>query len=264
MKAEALKHSLHDLVFNGVLAGMPFGKLNTQTETKIQEDNLPKSYFQQTMLLAANDAVTQISQKFPIPEDELTRLVDLLNGFGYPEGNREEILRNRLFGMPFASLSNILWEVHNDRLPYYDGTGRMQFNLRQGEHPIFSAGNVTFAEELTVNTGSRTYGGLSVPIGEGIYYHFGASQARKVSGLLPIDVGDLLVTSQALYFGGQQKTMQISLPHVLRYEPYDDAVGVCEAAGPPKVFVPDFSGMDTGWFLFNLLSTLTSKLSGSR
>lgn len=263
MKAESLKHSLHDLVLNGVLAGMPFSELNTQTEIRIQEENLPKSRFQQTMLLAANDAAIQISQKSPISEDELIRLVDLLNGFGYPAGNREEILRNRLFGMGFTSLSNILWEVHNDRPPYYDGAGKMQFNLRPGEQPIFSAGNVTFAEERTVNTGSRTFGGLSVPIGAGIYYHFGASQARKVSGLLQIDVGAMLVTSQALYFGGQQRTMRISLAHVLRYEPYADGVGVCEAAGPPKVFVPDYSGMDTGWFLFNLLSTLTSKLSGS-
>jgi hypothetical protein len=100
-------------------------------------------------------------------------------------------------------------------------------------------------------------------MGAGIYYHFGASQARKVSGLLQIDVGAMLVTSQALYFGGQQRTLRISLAHVLRYEPYADGVGVCEAAGPPKVFVPDYSGMDTGWFFPNLLSALTAKLSGS-
>jgi hypothetical protein len=263
MKAESLKHSLHDLVLNGVLAGMPFGELNTQTETRIQEENLPRCYFQEAMLLATNDAAIQISQKSPIPEDEVIRLVDLLNGFGYPNGNKEEILRNSLFGMAFTSLSNILWEVQNDRPPYYDGAGQMQFNLRLGEQPIFSAGNVTFAEERTVNTGSRTFGGLSVPMGAGIYYHFGASQARKVSGLLQIDVGAMLVTSQALYFGGQQRTLRISLAHVLRYEPYADGVGVCEAAGPPKVFVPDYSGMDTGWFFPNLLSALTAKLSGS-
>src|SRR5665213_518345 len=123
-------------------------------------------------------------------------------------------------------------------------------------------GKVTFAEERTVNTGSRVFSGFSVPIGAGVYFHVGASQAGKVSGLLPIDVGAVLVTSQALYFGGQQRTLRISLSNVLRYEPYADGVGVCEAAGPPKVFVPDYSGMDTGWFLFNLLSTLTSKLPG--
>jgi len=263
LKAESLKQRLHDLVLNGALAGTQCCELKAQAKTEIQEDNLPESYFQQTMLLAANDAAMKISQQAPIPEDELTRLVDLLKGFGFPERNKEEILRNRLFGMAFAGMSNILWEVQNDRVPYYDGTGQMQFNLRYGEQPIFSSGKVTFAEERTVNTGSRTFGGLSVPIGAGVYYHFGASQARKVSGLLPIDVGAMLVTSQALYFGGEERTMRISLSHVLRYEPYVDGVGVCEAAGPPKVFVPDYSGMDSGWFLFNLLSTLTSKLSGS-
>jgi len=262
LKAQSLKRNLHDLVLSGILAGMPCSELKAQTETKLQEEKLPNSYFQQAMLLAANDGAMQISQKAPIPPEEFTRLHDLLIGFGFPEGNRDEILGNGLWGMAFAGMSNVLWEVQNDVVPYYDGMGKMQFNLRHGEQPIYSCGKVTFAEERTVNTGSRVFSGFSVPIGAGVYSHVGASQAGKVSGLLPIDVGAVLVTSQALYFGGQQRTLRISLSNVLRYEPYADGVGVCEAAGPPKVFVPDYSGMDTGWFLFNLLSTLTSKLPG--
>ena len=80
---------------------------------------------------------------------------------------------------------------------------------------------------------------------------------------MPIDMGEVLITTKSLYFGGQQRTIRISLAHVLRYQPYVDGVGVCEASGPPKVFVPDYSGMDTGWFFVNLLSILTSRLNGS-
>lgn len=50
---------------------------------------------------------------------------------------------------------------------------------------------------------------------------------------------------------------------VLRYQPYVDGIGVCESHGAPKVFVFDYQGMETGWFFFNLLSVLTSRLSGA-
>jgi hypothetical protein len=248
-------------VFESILKGKPFAEINTAVQEKIQETKLPGAYFKESALQSANDAVSQIALKSPISGDELTRLVDLLKGFGFPEGNRERMLQRKWFGMAYAFMSSTLWAVQNDQPPYYDGTGRMQFNLQHGEEPIVSAGKVTFAEERTINTGSRTYGGLSLPIGAGAYYHIGASQGHKMSGLLPFDEGEMLITSKTLYFGGQTRTLRISLAHVLRYEPYVDGVGVCEASGPPKVFVPDYSGMDTGWFFFNLLSVLTSKLS---
>jgi hypothetical protein len=259
--AESLKNDLRNLVFEFTLDEKPFAEINARVQEKVQENKLPGAYFKESVLQFANDAVSQIALKSPISSDELTRLVDILKGFGFPEQDREKIMQRRLYGMAFSGMSNTLWEVQNDRPPYYDGTGRTQFNLQHGEAPIISVGKVTFAEERTINTGSRTYGGLSLPIGAGAYYHIGASQGHKVSGLLPLDEGEMLVTSQALYFGGQTRTLRISLASVLRYQTYVDGVGVCEASGPPKVFVPDYSGMDTGWFFFNLLSILTSKLS---
>src|SRR5665213_518343 len=144
LKAQSLKRNLHDLVLSGILAGMPCSELKAQTETKLQEEKLPNSYFQQAMLLAANDGAMQISQKAPIPPEEFTRLHDLLIGFGFPEGNRDEILGNGLWGMAFAGMSNVLWEVQNDVVPYYDGMGKMQFNLRHGEQPIYSCGESYF------------------------------------------------------------------------------------------------------------------------
>jgi predicted permease len=180
----------------------------------------------------------------------------------------EKILQMTLAqaGLPRLDMSLILWQVLHGLIPVYDGAGRMQFNLQSGEQPIFSAGKVTFAEERTVSTHARTFGGISVPIGAGIYYHVGGSQAHQeqASGLMPIDVGEVLITTHALYFGGQKTTLRIPLNRVVRYQSYVDGVGVCEAHGAPKVFVPDYSGMDTGWFFFNLLTALSKALSFSK
>jgi hypothetical protein len=46
----------------------------------------------------------------------------------------------------------------------------------------------------------------------------------------------MLITTEALYFGGQTKTLRIPLRHVLRYQSYVDGVGVCESHGPPQSF----------------------------
>ncbi|HEV2689468.1 MAG TPA: hypothetical protein VGV35_12980, partial [Bryobacteraceae bacterium] len=171
-----------------------------------------------------------------------------------------DFAQRRWFGLPSLDMSLILWQVLHGLTPIYDGTGRMQFNLHSDEVPIFTAGKVTLAEEQTVSTHARTFGGLSIPVGGGMYYHVGGSQGHQVSGLLPIDIGEMLITTEALYFGGQKKTLRIALTKVLRFQPYVDGVGVCESHGPPKVLVPDYCGMDTGWFFFNLLSALSSKL----
>lgn len=136
----------------------------------------------------------------------------------------------------------------------------MQLNISHGEYPIFSIGATTYAEERTVSTQLRNYGGLSIPIGAGAYYHVGHSQGHTVAGLQPIDVGEGLITNSALYFGGQRRNFRISLANVIRYQPYIDGFGVCESYGSPKVFVPDYNGMDTGWFFFNLLTAITSSL----
>lgn len=66
--------------------------------------------------------------------------------------------------MPYTAMSHLLWLIHNNCVPELDDGSRTRFNLHHGEGPIFSAGAVTLAEEQTVNTGSRTYGGLSLPV----------------------------------------------------------------------------------------------------
>jgi hypothetical protein len=118
-----------------------------------------------------------------------------------------------------------------------------------------------YAEERTSSSHSRSFGGISLPVGGGIYYHIGGSQGHqeRTSGLQQVDIGGILITSLAFYFGGQQTNLRIPLDRVLRYQPYIDGVGICESHGAPKVFVFDYRGMDAGWFFYNLLSALSKR-----
>jgi hypothetical protein len=171
-----------------------------------------------------------------------------------------QMVQRRWFASAQLHMSYVLWQVMNNITPNFEEAGEsVAFNLRVGEQPIFQTGNcVTYAEERTVTNRTRSYQGLSVPVGGGIYYHVGGSQGHqeRTSGLIPLDGGRILIMTKALYFGGQEKTFRIALDHILRYQPYVDGVGVCEDNKAPKVFVFDYRGMDAGWFFYNLLCAL--------
>ena len=255
--AEETRTKLIVLVRDGVLNGEGYDNLHVKIEQILATCKFSFDRYRDTFLQTANDAATEIAKHSPIAESELKRLVSVLQRFGI-DAYTSEWAQRKWFGMAFVSMSHTLWQVLNNVTPYYDPSGRMQFNLAAGELPVFSVGKATFAEERIVHS-PRTFSGLSLPIGGGAYYHIGGSQEESVSGLLPIDMGEILITNRALYFGGQKKTMRLVLSRVVRFQAYVDGIGVCESHGAPKVFVPDYSGMDTGWFFFNLLTALASQ-----
>lgn len=193
-RAENVRKTLEELAFNGTLAGRCHADLESESMQIANSNGILFDKLQEALLQGANDAASKIALQSPVSEDEYRRVFNILQGWGIQAA---DYAQRRWFGLPRLDMSLILWQVLHGLTPLYDGAGRMQFNLQFGEQPIFSAGKVTFAEERTVSTHARTFGGLSFPIGAGIYYHVGGSQGHQeqVSGLLPIDVGEMLITT---------------------------------------------------------------------
>ncbi len=276
-KASSSRKVVEKLVFDGTSAGRSYDELSAEVQKVLTASRVSFKYVRDEVLQGANDAASQIALKSPISPSEFKRLVDILvgfriSGFGASELQlsdeyRAQMVQRKWFALAQLHMSSVLSQVLNNITPNFDDTvgEPVAFNLRAGEVPIFQTGDcVMYAEERTVSNHSRSYQGLSLPVGRGIYYHIGGSQGHqeRTSGLVPLDGGKILVTSKALYFGGQTKTFKIQLDHVLRYQPYVDGVGVCESHGAPKVFVFDYRGMDVGWFFYNLLVALTNKQLG--
>jgi hypothetical protein len=260
------------LVFDGTLAGRSYDEVSAEVQKVLKDNCVSFKYVRDALLQGANDATSQIALKSPVSKPEFDRLVRIIRGLDgsldayLSDEYTAQMVQRQWFAMGRLHMSYLLWQVLNNITPDFDETGEtVAFILRSGEIPIFQTGNcVTYAEERTVTSRSRSYQGLSLPVGGGIYYHIGGSQGHqeRTSGLLPLDGGKILVTTQSLYFGGQEKTLRIPLDRVLRYQPYVDGVGVCESQGAPKVFVFDYRGMDVGWFFYNLLSALSKPQTG--
>lgn len=259
-RPEGMGHTVKKLVVNGSLAGRSYEELSIEVQRVLKDSKVLFKYVREALLQGINDAASQMALQSPISDEEFSRLVAILQGFEISDYSAEYADR-RWFGFAQLGMSSILWQVIHHKAPFFEDA--VEFNLRPDEIPIFQTGNcVTYAEERTVSNHVRSFGGLSLPVGGGIYYHIGGSQGHqeRTSGLLPLDGSKMLITSHALYFGGQKTTLRIPLDRVLRYQPYVDGIGVCESHGAPKVFVFDYRGMDTGWFFYNLLSSLTSNL----
>ncbi len=266
MKASSTGQVLQKLVYEGTLAGRSYDDLFAKVQKTLTDNGVSFKYVSDALLQGANDAASQIALKSPVSEPEFDRLVRIIRGIDgsldahLSDEYTAQMVQRRWFATGQLHMSYVLWQVLNKITPNFEETGEtVAFNLRPGEIPIFQTGNcVTYAEERNVNR-SRSYQGLSIPVGGGIYYHIGGSQGHqeRTSGLLPLDGGKILIATKSLYFGGQEKTLRIVLDQVLRYQPYVDGVGVCESHGAPKVFVFDYRGMDAGWFFYNLLSALS-------
>lgn len=270
-KAKSIGQNVQKLVFDAALAGRNFDELWPEVHQVLTDNALSIDYVRDALFQGANDAASQIALRSPIPAPEFVRLIGISAGLDGTPGKpwsdyfRAQWVPRKWFALVQLEMSYLLWKVLNNVTPVWNHTSGeiVAFNLRHGELPIFQTGeSVMYTEERTLTNYNRSYQGLSIPVGHGVYYHVGGSHGHqeRTSGLLPLDGGRMLITTKSLYFGGKKTTLRIPLDQVLRYQPYVDGVGVCESYGAPKVFVFDYGGMDAGWFFYNLLIALSKKL----
>ena len=229
--------------------------------------NVKEQYVHEAILNGLNESASQVAKNGPVSDEDYNRIEAALKEYGV-----QTDISKRWFGLLDLSQSNMVHQVLNNILPVWDDPPL--FNLHRGEVLCYqTAVTVVYAEEKTVSTG-RGYGGLSVPIVGGIYAHLGESKPQKVSGLVPLDGGQVAITSENFYFAGQKSTLQIPLRNVIRYQPYLDGIGICESHGAPKVFIfnqncefPDGRSLtvkvqyEVGWFLYPFLTALTNRLN---
>jgi hypothetical protein len=262
-KIESTAKTVNAFVVETLLGGGMLSDLILGVQKILSDNNTNEQYVQDAILDGLDTGIGQFSKKVPISNDDYVRMKAICESFGYKTSVKR-------VGSLDSALSNILWQAQNDCLEHWPDP---LFNLHRGEILCYQCEtSAVLAEEKTVTTG-RGYGGISVPLGHGMYGHLGESKPQKVPGLMPIDAGALAITTENIYFAGGHTTAQIPLRRVVR-KCYVDGIGIYEAHGVPKVFTmfqdcqfPDgrsltgCSGYDIGWFLYPLLTTLTNRIN---
>lgn len=138
---------------------------------------------------------------------------------------------------------------------YYDTT----IILNKNESLIYVFEDIKFAQERIKTSYTGTSKGISVRVAKGVYLRGGGfkGQAVKTSEIQLIDTGDLTITSQNIYFKGQNKSIKIELKKVMNLEAYSNGIKVEKDGVSFKPYY--FLDVDT-WFAGNLITILAGKL----
>jgi hypothetical protein len=256
--AESNKKLLAEIITEAINGGRTFAEIEGAIESTKSDGKLSKHDSRFTLIRAASSASQKLAVETPVNDEYFERIYGIFKGIDY-DFQSQEVKENGWFGFVALLMSNTLYQVMNNKIPYYDDTGRMNFQLGRQEQRIFSTGRTIVAEYRDV-TSSRSYQSVSLPVGGGLYYRVGASSTpTHQTSLIQIDEGEMLLTTQAIYFGGQESTFRIPYNTVLRFEAFTDGIGVFQNHGRGKVFIPDYSGMEVGWFFYNLATSLAKQ-----
>jgi hypothetical protein len=251
--AESSRQILGATVSDAIMGDSDYKSIQTVIAEEQTKGRLTIEEVRIVLLEAASKACNQVSVNTAIDYENYGRIRGIISGIT-PEYPPKELKERRWFGLLALDMSNIIYQVLHKELPAYDGVGRMAFQLERNEQPIFCTGRTVLAVYKTVSP-SGVYQSVGLPIGHGLYYRLGThSRPSSRTGLVPSDEGQLLFTTRAIYFGGQQTNFKIPYRTILRIESFVDAIGVFRSSGGGHVFLPDYSGMDVGWFFYNLLT----------
>jgi hypothetical protein len=123
------------------------------------------------------------------------------------------------------------------------------------------------------------YNGIGVRVASGLYYRFGGYAGNTLSypELQNLDSGFFDLTDKSMYFGGQQTTFRVPYDSILRFKAYPDGLGFFRTIGTGREeiftvvnailsspsgspFNPNTATtLQVGWFLYNLVTFLTTR-----
>lgn len=238
-------------------------------EQVIADKRIPRESANAAIVESWSVSVNEVSLREPLPAQKETALIRLCEQSGFTQ---QEL--SKTDGFRSVTFSMLLWAITNDVKELYANAmvSHNPFNCESGEVPIAFFGSVVYSQETTTRSRVGGYSGLSVRVAPGVYSHFGGFKGQQVErvAMKEIDYGGMLLTTGAMYFGGEHTTFRISFDNIISFRAQEDGIGFSRKTGHgiPEVFsvlVPDKDGNPTqapamfGWFLFNATQFLASK-----
>jgi hypothetical protein len=259
----------------------------------IREAAIPYNESRIAMIDGWSSGAEQRAKAEPISPEGLDLIYKVIQDAGFGPNDFQYTAGG--FAMYFSLL---IWHVLHHRvsdLPPFRA-GQINFNMAAGETPVWLF-KVLLKQYVRQTSYVGSYGGPSIRVASGLYYRFGAVRGHRVesTSLQELDAGDVLLTTRAIYFGGELNGISFRLPysHIIRFEPYSDAIGICASGQREQIVIPTnvntpigtalTAGMDAsrlqitdptvplriiplpplGWFLFNILQALATQSSNA-
>lgn len=244
--------SLKTEVGKAVMDGRKYEEIADKIHSIIADDHVPEQDARAALKQGWSDGAVSKALKQPVTPEEFEAIWRFYQQAGYTQ---DEVVK--LPGHMQACFSWLLYQVLHGEIVPYDGP--VQFNLQHGEIAVFGFGSIILYEERASSSYAGGYSGASIRVGRGLYYHFGGMQGHRVqtSSLQEVDYGQALITSQNFYFGGECTNFKIPFSQIIRFEPYEDGIGIAKNHGKKQLFVVH-SHKDCGWFIYNVMQALAN------
>jgi hypothetical protein len=185
--------------------------IQSSIEQVIADKRIPRELANSAILESWSVSVNQVSLREPLPVQKQTALISLCEQFGFTQ--RE---LSKTDGFRSVTFSMLLWAITKDMKELYTNamTSHNPFNLESGDVPIAFFGSVVYSQETTTRSRVGGYSGLSVRVVPGVYSHFGGFKGQQVErvAMKEIDYGGMLLTTEALYFGGEHEVPPFAVP----------------------------------------------------
>src|SRR5438552_1465001 len=211
--ASAVASSVVDKLVPPALAQKVWSETKPQLDQLATEHRIPANDMRDALLKGWSTGAEQIATAEPLSLDRFT----VLNAFYQVMGFTDQEMK-LTDGFLAGVFSMLLWSV----MVYGDpkavaSVSRHPFNLRGGETPLMFFGSVVYAKETVSRSSQGGYGGMSIRLARGVYYHFGGFKGQRIdtSTLKEIDYAGMLLTTQNIYFGGDHTTSRLPYDHVV-------------------------------------------------
>lgn len=289
-RANQAAETIATTVSKAVSTGRTFNDIRSSIEAIVSESHIPQRDALAAIKEGWSQGAEERSRAQPISDGEVAVILDFYRATGLTDG---EIV-GRTQGAYAVHFSNLIWRVLHDQtrpfeidppsgeVPTAGGSPMIgmfnpaSFNLQAREVPVWGMANVHLKQENTTSSYVGSYGGPSIRVANGLWYRFGGMRGHREesTSLQDLDMGEVLITTRAIYFSGRARGTNFRLPfnQIIRFKPYADAVGICRNGAREQILAPQYvvwddggvTAANSGWFLFNILQALAARDSAAK
>ena len=222
----------------------------------IQDSTLVKPDELKSVLRDGWDAaVNTILEAYLPSAQEESHLATFVEHFSLRDDGGSRAARELLKGI-------VLRELMEGKIPRPPNFGRLPFNMLPSESLIWSFPGVRYYERRTKIIRKGVSHGASIRVMKGVYYQprVFRSEPVEVNETRLIDEGIVALTTQNIYFAGQEKSLRIPYKRVLSFDGYADGFSITRNAesAKPQIFLTG-----DGWFSYNVVAHLVQGSHGA-